>query len=169
MNFFITGLPRSRTAWFASFMSSGDVFCYHEALNRCKTKDEFYQKMKLPYRLIGNSDCGLAYTDFLKKFNSPTVIIHRDKYEVLEDLIEKGITQDRSVINLLSDLEYRLLGLNGLHVQFNEIDLRLTEIYHYLTGELPDENRVRLYTNMNIQPIDTSGDEESMRIWLCRG
>lgn len=169
MNFFITGLPRSRTSWFASFMSSGDVFCHHEALNRCKTKDEFYQKMKLPYRLVGNSDCGLAYTDFQERFNSPTLIIHRDKYEVLESLIENWITQDRSVINLLSDLEDRLLGLRGLHVPFNEIDLRLPEIYHYLTGDIPDKNRVRLFSNMNIQPIDTSGDEESMRIWLCRG
>ena len=169
MNFFITGLPRSRTSWFASFMSSGDVFCHHEALNGCKTRDEFYQKMKLPYRLVGNSDCGLSYTDFQERFSAPTLIIHRDKYEVLENLIENGITQDRSIVNLLADLELRLMDLKGLHVSFSEIDLRLPEIYHYLTGELPDQNRVRLYTNMNIQPIDTSGDEESMRIWLCRG
>lgn len=125
--------------------------------------------MKLHYRLVGNSDCGLAYTDFQEKYNSPTLIIHRDKHEVLENLIENGITKDRSVINVLADLENRLLDLKGLHVPFNEIDLRLPEIYKYLTGELPDENRVRLFTNMNIQPIDTTGDEESLRIWLCRG
>lgn len=124
--------------------------------------------MKLPYRIVGNSDCGLAYTDFQEKFNSPTLIIHRDKFEVLESLIINGIS-DRSVLGLLNDLELRLLDLKGMHVDFHEIDLRLPEIHQYLTGELPDENRARLYSNMNIQPIDTSGSEESMRIWLCRG
>lgn len=169
MNFFITGLPRSRTSWFASFMTSGDIFCHHEALNGCKTRDEFYQKMKLPYRLVGNSDCGLAYTDFQEKYKAPTLIIHRYKHDVLESLIESGITDDRSVINLLSDLESRLLDLEGLHVPFEEIDLRISEIYHYLTGDIPDENRVRLFSNMNIQPIETIGSKESLEIWLCRG
>lgn len=167
MNFFITGLPRSRTSWFASFMSSGDVFCHHEALNGCKSKEEFYQKLNLPYRIVGNSDCGLAYTDF-QKLNAPTLIIHRDKEEVVESLVKAGIC-DRSVINVLTDLELRLFDLNGLHVPFNEIDSRIREIYHYLTGEFPDENRIRLFSNMRIQPIDTYGSEESLRIWLCRG
>lgn len=168
MNFFITGLPRSRTSWFASFMTSGDVFCYHEALNGCKSSEEFYQKLKLPYRLVGNSDCGLAYTDF-QKLNAPTLIIHRDKHEVLESLVNNGITDDPSVINLLTDLEMRLLGLKGLHVRFDEIDLRLTEIFQYLTGDYPDAGRVKLFTNMNIQPIETKGSKESLEIWLCRG
>lgn len=167
MNFFITGLPRSRTSWFASFMSSGDIFCHHEAMNRCKSTEEFYEKLKLPYRLVGDADCGLAYSDF-QKLNSPTLIIHRDKHEVLESLISSGITNDRSVINILTDLESRLLDLKGLHVRFEEIDSRLYEIYYHLTGDQVDENRVKLFTNMNIQPIDTSGDPESLRIWLCR-
>lgn len=31
--FFITGLPRSRTAWMAAFMSAGNSFCLHEPRN----------------------------------------------------------------------------------------------------------------------------------------
>lgn len=31
MRFFITGLPRSRTAWFANYMSYGDCACLHDA------------------------------------------------------------------------------------------------------------------------------------------
>ena len=31
-NFFITGLPRSRTAWFSTFFTGNNSFCYHEII-----------------------------------------------------------------------------------------------------------------------------------------
>lgn len=36
-HFFITGRPRSRTAWIANYLTWGDTFCFHDAL---RTVDE---------------------------------------------------------------------------------------------------------------------------------
>ena len=32
--FFITGLPRSRTAWLANWFTYGHTFCFHEACRK---------------------------------------------------------------------------------------------------------------------------------------
>jgi len=44
--FFITGLPRSRTAWFSAFMTASGYPCLHEGLNGCKSIAEYKQKIK---------------------------------------------------------------------------------------------------------------------------
>ena len=46
-NFFITGLPRSRTAWFSAFMTASGFPCGHELINNCETIEEYKEKIRL--------------------------------------------------------------------------------------------------------------------------
>jgi hypothetical protein len=53
--FFITGLPRSRTAWLANFLTTDHSFCYHDlsriGLNALYTNEA--------YTYVGDADSGL--------------------------------------------------------------------------------------------------------------
>ena len=49
-NFFITGLPRSRTAWFSAFMTASGFPCGHELINNCETVEDYKEKVK-DYRI----------------------------------------------------------------------------------------------------------------------
>ena len=94
-NFFITGLPRTRTAWLSCFFTSNNVFCYHEILRYIK-KEEGIDKVisKLTNRkemYVGNSDSsmpiwGEKIHDIVK--DSPVVVIERDEKEVIESLTD---------------------------------------------------------------------------------
>lgn len=55
--FFITGLPRCRSAWFANLLSYGDSFCYHDGWHGCQTQELFRTRLKIPgFNHVGNSD-----------------------------------------------------------------------------------------------------------------
>lgn len=60
--FFITGLPRSRTAWLANFLTFGASFCYHEGLLGCRSLDDLYRKMDALKRPVcGDADTALLH------------------------------------------------------------------------------------------------------------
>lgn len=145
--FFITGLPRSRTAWFAAFMTATGHLCAHELLKQCQSRDVFYKTMR--YRNCGNSDCGLVLTDFQKKFpHAPTLIIHRD-----------GASEP------VSGMAKALGRLKGLHVKFDEINGNIETICTHLTGITPDSAVVDLYFKLNIQTMDYSPSHGTMELW----
>jgi len=137
--FVITGLPRSRTAWFAAYLTCGDVMCYHEAIpnnNQLSAN-------------TGTADCGYALCpDWVESIGRhKLVIIHRDCKEVAESMARIGLPD---TTGYLPDLDRKLQKLNGLHVDFEDIDMRLEEIHNYL--DLPyDKKRAELFSGMNIQ------------------
>lgn len=102
--YLITGLPRSRTAWMAAYLSSLNSTCYHEPL-----------KMMCSYRDLGGifrkgegvSDSGASMLlgSILKEFYVPTLIIERDIQAVHTSLIKLGI-------DMLSSLEAMQLNLS---------------------------------------------------------
>ena len=74
MNFFITGLPRSRTAWLANYFSTGDVFCWHEAMAGITCKQDYWARLATThYKHVGNSDCTLFMGGYIH--GAPLVII----------------------------------------------------------------------------------------------
>lgn len=55
--FFIVGLPRSRTAWLANFLSVGDTFCHHDLWSKAGSLKEFTELLWQPGASnVGNSD-----------------------------------------------------------------------------------------------------------------
>jgi len=145
--FFVTGLPRSRTAWFSVFLSNGrDRFCYHELLSKCHSREDFYDAMESTekYGEVGNSDCGLPLTDFQERWpKAPTLIVHRPHAAEPIDGMRNYLRQ-----------------LKGMHVEWEDIDDRLSDIHYYLTGIAANIDRVSLCKKMNIQlkrlPITSS-------------
>ncbi len=161
MNFFITALPRSRTAWFANYFSTGDVFCYHEAMNNVTCKEDYWARMNCPASVhVGNSDCGLymgGYTD-----GAPLVIIERDIDEVDDALIKQGFPGCRAM------LEESLKALNemtGLRVLFDTINERLEEIHQFCVTTPFDERRADQLINLKVELTEIIPDVKSARVW----
>lgn len=105
---YIFGLPRSRTFWLSIFMDYD-----HE---------------------IPAGRDGLASTSYplIKDWVKPedkVVIIHRDIDEVAESLA--GLFGDKNWAELLWPMALDLDRVDGLHIDYEEIDERLQEIWNY--------------------------------------
>ena len=122
MRFAITGLPRSRTAWFSAYFTSCGFLCAHEGMNGCASIAEYQNKMKA---FEGNSDSGIP----LYPFEGKMVIIERDKEEV-----KKSLSRFFDDVHSVDLLQERLDKLDGLRVNFEDINERLQEIHEYCVG-----------------------------------
>lgn len=91
MNYFITGLPRSRTAWLANFFTQGESFCAHDAILGCDSLDAFERKLDaLPGVFRGDSDSALLFfaPELLRRFpDARWVVVCRDPEEVVRSLV----------------------------------------------------------------------------------
>mgnify|MGYP003658643839 CR=1 FL=1 len=160
--FWITGLPRSRTAWMSAFLTNGDVFCHHEFLKDCTSREMFYEAMSVQDKRIGNSDTGLVVTDFQTRFpDSKTVIIDRDPVDVYVSLSEiyEGINLDNfwSMVQDISELK-------GMRVPFDRLDDEMPNICEYL--DIPyDKARHELFKILNIQTTDLVLRHETVKVW----
>jgi hypothetical protein len=88
--YFITGLPRSRTAWLANLLTWNDSFCFHEATFGCGSMDEFKAVLEgapLGTRYVGDSDpnLGLIAESIVQTFPGCRVVaIHRPLADCLK-------------------------------------------------------------------------------------
>ena len=140
MRFVITGLPRTRTAWFAAyFMGVKDTICYHEA-------SFMGNEMDVPYRNIGNSEAGVPQ-EWLDEFKpQKIVVVHRPVAEVERSLEIIGQPVKKGFIEAL---EERNQGIDGLHVDFYDINIEKIHDYLGLAGH--DPYRAALFADMNVQ------------------
>jgi len=115
--------------------------CYHEAI---------YNKQELSgYRNVGTADCGYVLCpDWVESIGQhKLVVIHRDYREVAQSVKDIDL---EDTIDYLPKLAEQLRKLDGLHINFKDIDERLWEIHDYL--DLPyDKERAELFIGMNIQ------------------
>ena len=92
--FWITGLPRSRTAWFSQAMRGPYSTCFHELTADCRSFEDFRQAWFSSDALYsGNADsaCGLQITRILDEIRPRTLIVERPIGEVLASLADIGI------------------------------------------------------------------------------
>lgn len=148
-NFLILGLPRSRTAWLANFMTSQDIFCSHEGLNGCVTLQQYKDKFTLN---SGDSNTGLALFDFEDQFKDfkKVIIDNTIDASVKFALTHYGVDTTET----MTVLSERLSSLDGLHVAFNDINDRLEEIWDYITPKQFDNSRAEMLINFDIQIRD---------------
>lgn len=162
MRFFITGLPRSRTAWFsAMFTATDDVFCYHDGLNGCKSLEEFKDKLsRRKEPIVGDSDSGLLLVDLDRHFpGCKKVLIRRDPEECKESLDEFLGKEHADTI----DACIPFMNIHGaLEVDFEDIDSRIDEIYEYCTGRKLDPDIKKLFGNFWIQICEFDFDPETL-------
>ena len=154
--YFLTGLPRSRTAWFSEWLPT----CLHEGMNGCYSHNEYIKKLGSG----GDSSSGLVYFPIERYFpHAPVVIVERDIDEVMESSIRIGRAIDDTYI-ALTDIQNRLKGLSGLRVDFH--NLNLEEIWNHLIGHGFDNQRAIRMSLMNIQKIDKYLDIEAFKSFL---
>ncbi len=146
-NFFVTGLPRSRTAWFSEFLPN----CYHECMEGCYTHADYLHKL-----VAGDSSSMLAFFPIRRYFpDAPLLIIERDLGDVIESL-DKIDLFNADVLLMLEESERRLNEMSGLRMDFHDIDLR--EAWGHLIGDGFDEDRTRVFDMKNIQKVNKYPD-----------
>tara|TARA_R110000850_G_scaffold100316_4_gene207513 strand:+ start:1157 stop:1603 length:447 start_codon:yes stop_codon:yes gene_type:complete len=139
--FFITGLPRSRTAWFSAFMTASGFPCEHELINNCETIEEYKEKVK------DLSDSNTAFAFVGNPYpERKTLVIHRDDAPHKEFLIN-------------------LDGISGLHVNFNDIHNRIEEIFFYLTSSPLNTKVYNKFKMLNITTMEEMNNEAAMRLY----
>ena len=131
-----------RSAWFAAYFSYGEIFCRHEAIRHDLDLDGALH--------AGTADCGYLVCPAWVKTQGEhkLVVIHRDVHEVAKSIAQLGLPD---TIGYLPELAKQLYVLDGLHIDFDDIDMRLYEIHEYLGLPGYDEGRAKLFINMNIQ------------------
>jgi len=163
-NFFITGLPRSRTAWLAAFMSSLDgVLCYHERLKDCADIEEYWRAMSVKgYEFVGNADCGIPMVT--GSSHSKVVIIERDPDEVIDSLSRLFGDSFMFIPELVMEAKRALDKMKGMRVDYRQIDNALNDIVRYCTGMELEQSRADVFLNMNIQTNDFSVNPEALKM-----
>ena len=94
MKFIVTGLPRSRSAWIAAFLTDGPVFCHHELIRDCADASEFPRRFDAtPGEIHGDSDTILpgfypALREALR--NVRFAFVWRDREDVISSALNAG-------------------------------------------------------------------------------
>lgn len=148
-NFLVLGLPRSRTAWLANFLTYGDITCSHEGLNGCTTLPEYVSKFTLN---SGDSNTGLMLFDFEPYFSDAKIIIIDNAIDGAVSFSKKYYQHDPT--DLLIKAKKRLSEIDGLHIPFGDIDRNLQTIWDYVSGYQFNEKRAKTLTNFEIQIRD---------------
>jgi hypothetical protein len=93
--FFITGLPRSRTAWLANYLTTDKTHCYHELIGECDSWQEYQDKLNKNDKVYGDSSSGLIFNieHFIERYpNSKWICIRRPFADVIFSLEKKGFS-----------------------------------------------------------------------------
>jgi hypothetical protein len=89
-SYFITGLPRSRTAWLSNLLTWGPSFCWHEGSRIFRGAQGLARALnETDYTYAGTADSGLIYHwDYLTRVMpfAKWVVIRRDPIEVRDSL-----------------------------------------------------------------------------------
>lgn len=155
IDFEITGLPRSGTAWLANTLSLvPEIMCYHEAdaLNFDWELDEVSQR----YDYVGNSSCNTAFT---LRWDAPVKFyIFRPWEDCKRSLGNAGIGTKgfENIAKVVHDYarenSEKLIKINFEDLfQVETIELILREIG--FTGEIPTE-KIKQACRMNVQLSD---------------
>jgi len=145
-NFLVLGLPRSRTAWLSNFLTYGDVTCTHEGLNGCTTLKEYKAKFRSG---SGDSNTGLAFFEFEPLFTDFKKII-------IDSDIRKSVEYTKHMFGMdnfeqMEILKKRLDSLDGLHIEYHDIDNKLETIWDYVSRYQFNDGRAEQLIRLNIQ------------------
>ena len=157
--FFITGLPRSRTAWFSTFLTGNNCFCYHEVLRISSGFDDAIQKLLNRKEMyVGNSDSSMPI--WMDKIDhilhcSPIVIIERDINEVTNILTNLfGEYNYTKLLDLtLEGLEIIKKRYNYISVDYNKLDKEsyIEMIWDFCIPNIPfDKDKFETLKSINV-------------------
>lgn len=161
-HFFITGLPRSRTAWMAAFMSTGQAHCFHDVLADCEPSG-MRAKMNFGARWVGDSDSALTlfHKEVKQEFpKAPWLVIDRSVHDVYASLsrIESVPCFAELMVYMATLLAETKRAVNPMVVRFDQLDDEGTMreiVAHLCPGMEFNKERFELFKLMNIQITGT--------------
>ena len=165
VNFLITGLPRSKTAWMSSVAATvAGAMCYHEPVKRHGDWHccfEIWDKQGYPHVGIADSSLGFHLPEILTKAAPRVLIINRDIDQVKRSLVKIGACLD-PYVDWLSE-QIRTVPVNPLIacVEFEALsDLTIVTqcLRHLMPSCAIDEDRILEMLDMNVQA-------DMQRIW----
>ena len=148
MKFLVLGLPRSRTGWLSVFLSTSDVLCFHEGLDGCFTMQQYKQKVSGK----ADSNTALIFFDIRKHFPDTKVIVINSSLEKAISFGKEEYGED--VTDALTSAQEKIRKLDALHIDFDDINERLQEIWEYVHDTPYDELRANELIKLDIQMRD---------------
>lgn len=156
--FLILGLPRSRTAWLANFLTFGEIRCGHEMMSEFSVHGLFEELTGTNLRYEGNSDTSAAMflPDILRYMpDIAIVVVRREIKDVLTGLRKMGMSITDHQLRPMVDGLFEAARLeNSLTVRFEDLSsestLRAVQA-HCAPGEPFDRQRASMLRDFNIQ------------------
>lgn len=164
--FYVTGLPRSRTAWLSVALSDwSQSACLHEPLLRwpdssAETAAAELAKTRTPFAGMSDSGLAVAAPDLVGLLPGPSLIVWRNPIQVLDSLTKymPGSNVDE-LAGMLALLHHRLAIFHARYepmvVQFDALsDINtMREIWHHLLpGVKFQRRRIESLQSMRIDP-----------------
>lgn len=173
---FILSLPRSRTAWLATFFCYGESYAFHEGLLRCKSPNDLKTLFEATGKdVVVNSDCGnILFLEQIQQLfpNAKYIVVERDYSEVSNELMEIGLP-DTGIVRLSVDLlEQAKRQLNPMVVQYDRLDKETCRAMCDYIGVSFDELRWEMLDGLDIRIIvdkkveNVKGTELEVSKWL---
>lgn len=154
---FILSLPRSRTAWLATFFCHGDTYAFHEGLIQCASVPALKELMESTGRsVVVNSDCGnVIFLDEIRATfpHAKYIVIERPYEEVAQELADMGVPDHGEVLLSVQLLEQAKAELKPLVIQYRALDKQACEAMCEYIGIPFDEKRWEMLDGMDIQII----------------
>lgn len=151
--FFITGFPRSGTAWVANYLTHGNSFCYHEGLATHKSIDTFSDMLNdTEAEHVGDSDtviAGVLPWLYEKYPDAKYVFIERDQADVEQSLVENGFSTYK-LPELKRSLEWGKQHIPSMKVTFDDLFDSMESICDYIGVNCFSEKRNNLLRHMRI-------------------
>lgn len=156
--FIILGLPRSRTAWLANFLTFGEISCGHEMMSQFSIHGLFDELTGSNLRYCGDADtaASMFLPDILRYMpDIPIVVVRRETKDVLTGLRKMGMSITEHQLRPMMDGLCEAVKLeNTLAVKFEDLDsestLRAVQS-HCAPGEPFDRQRASMLRDLNIQ------------------
>lgn len=153
MDFVVTGLPRSRTAWLSVALTHGPVRCAHEALLWDKDRSA---RWAAHGGLVGNSDSGYLLNPIPE--GAKLIVVRRDPAEALRSYLGLFKSEAHEAIRAawpgLVEQVYKLDAVADLVVGWDHLDadtgLSIWKAIGADAGSF-DRDRWTQLTGMNIQ------------------
>lgn len=155
--FFITGLPRSRTAWMANFITYGNTHCFHDVFIECPRVSGLARL----FRRCNTENVGVSDPALLMFYRAVMQLFPKARWLVIErsvaDVIESsriafGRDVEDGIIRMAKEAESLKRCKNVRVVQFDAIDDDPIGLAQYLAVNFqspPERNR--LLSTLNVQ------------------
>lgn len=155
--FFITGLPRSRTAWLAVLCSGDTTICLHDPIGQMSALEDLdilWQPGSYQYKGIADPGLGFFASKILERYAPRTLVIERPIKDVENAIAAMGLPRTNYCDLLGAELAKVRNHPLVMRVPFASLDSKrvVSKIFwHLMPGMTFHEERYDLLAKMRIE------------------